>query len=154
MGNISIHSYRPELQSHFESINKAWIKAHFTLEPIDIEILEKPEQYILEKGGVILFAELDGEIVGTVALIFQEEGVYEMAKMGVLPAAQGRKVGWALAQAILEKARELGGKKVVLYSSRKLLPAIGMYRKLGFEEVLIEGGQYSRCDIKMEINFS
>ncbi|GAB3647947.1 hypothetical protein GCM10028791_10820 [Echinicola sediminis] len=152
MGNINILTYRPELQPHFASINKAWISAHFTLEPIDIEVLENPEQSILDKGGAILFAELEGEIVGTVALIFQEEGIYEMAKMGVLPAAQGKKVGWTLARAILAKAKELGGEKVVLYSSRKLVPAIGMYRKLGFQEVFPEPGQYSRCDIKMEIS--
>jgi len=152
MENIRILSYRPEFQKYFESINKEWLNAHFAIEPIDIEVLENPERSILDNGGTIIFAELQGEIVGTVALRFQEKGVYEMTKMGVLPAAQGKKVGWALALAILEQAKAMGGEKVVLYSSRKLVPAIGMYRKLGFQEVLPEEGKYSRCDIKMEIN--
>lgn len=152
MENIKILSYRPELQVYFESINKEWIKAHFSLEPVDVEVLENPQRNILDKGGAILFAAIQDEVVGTVALKFQEERVYEMTKMGVLPAAQGKKVGWTLAKAILEQAKEMGAEKVVLYSSRKLIPAIGMYRKLGFQEVVPEEGKYSRCDIKMEIN--
>ncbi|WP_215222890.1 GNAT family N-acetyltransferase [Echinicola shivajiensis] len=152
MESIRIIDYSPSLQPHFESINKAWIIEHFTLEPIDVAVLEKPQENIIDQGGVIIFAELEGKIVGTVALKCHEEGVYEMTKMGVVPAAQGKKVGWALAQAILSKAESLGAKKVVLYSSRKLTPAINMYRKLGFKEVVPEAGKYSRCDIKMEVD--
>lgn len=152
MENIRIIDYNPSLQADFESINKAWIIEHFTLEPIDVAVLEKPQENIIDHGGVIIFAELEGEIVGTVALKYHENGVYEMTKMGVVPAAQGKKVGWNLAKAILEKAKDLKAEKVVLYSSRKLVPAINMYRKLGFKEVVPEAGKYSRCDIKMEVD--
>ncbi|UCS91500.1 GNAT family N-acetyltransferase [Echinicola marina] len=151
MESIRIIDYSADLQPYFESINKAWIMEHFTLEPIDVAVLEKPQKNIIDQGGVIIFAELEGEIVGTVALKYHEEGVYEMTKMGVVPAAQGKKVGWSLAKAILEKAKTMDAEKVVLYSSRKLVPAINMYRKLGFKEVVPEAGKYSRCDIKMEV---
>ncbi|WP_186756382.1 GNAT family N-acetyltransferase [Echinicola salinicaeni] len=151
MESIRIIDYSADLQPYFESINKAWIIANFTLEPIDVAVLEKPQENIIDQGGTVIFAELDGEIVGTVALKYYEEGVYEMTKMGVVPAAQGKKVGWSLAKAILEKAKTMYAEKVVLYSSRKLVPAINMYRKLGFKEVVPEAGKYSRCDIKMEV---
>lgn len=151
MEKATIIPYRPVLQPYFESINKAWIEDYFTLEPVDIQVLEDPDQYIIAPGGAVLFAELEGEVVGTVALKKLAEGIYEMTKMGVVPKAQGKKVGWALAEAILSQAKSMGGKKVVLYSNRKLEPAIRMYRKLGFREVVPESGQYSRCDIKMEI---
>lgn len=151
MNAIQIIPFRPALQPHFEAINKAWINAHFTLEPIDIEVLEKPQENILDKGGAVIFALLDDKVVGTVALKKHAEGVFEMTKMGVVPEAQGKKIGWALAEAILKEAKSMGGNKVVLYSSRKLTPAIAMYRKLGFQEVVPEAGTYARCDIKMEI---
>ncbi|MBD8487534.1 GNAT family N-acetyltransferase [Echinicola sp. CAU 1574] len=153
MEKVKVIPYQPALQPYFESINKAWIKEHFTLEPVDIEVLEDPQLHIIDQGGAILFAELEGQILGTVALKYQEDGIYEMTKMGVVPEAQGKKVGWKLASAILEQAKDLGAQKVVLYSNRKLSPAISMYQKLGFKEAEPEIGKYSRCDIKMEIVF-
>ncbi|AGA78657.1 GNAT family N-acetyltransferase [Echinicola vietnamensis] len=152
MEAIRIIPFTPTLQPYFEAINKAWINEHFTLEPVDIAVLENPQENLLDKGGAVIFAVLEEEIVGTVALKEHAAGVYEMTKMGVVPAAQGKKVGWALAMAILEVARGMGGRKVVLYSSRKLIPAINMYRKMGFREVVPEAGKYARCDIKMEID--
>ena len=61
--------------------------------------------------------------------------------MGVLESYQGRKIGEKLAKAIIEKARELKGKLVVLESSQRLEKALGLYKKLGFveDEYLIEG---------------
>ncbi|GGF16396.1 GNAT family N-acetyltransferase [Echinicola rosea] len=152
MEAIRIIPFQPSLQPYFESINKAWISEHFTIEPIDKEVLERPQENLLDKGGAVIFAVMEEEIVGTVALKKHAEGIYEMTKMGVVPASQGKKVGWALALAILEVAKGMGGHKVVLYSSRKLTPAINMYRKMGFQEVVPEAGKYARCDIKMEID--
>jgi ribosomal protein S18 acetylase RimI-like enzyme len=56
-----------------------------------------------------------------------------------------------LVKAILEKAKEMGAKKVVLYSNSKLEAALNIYRKFGFRELVPECGKYLRCDIKMEI---
>lgn len=151
MENVTIIPYHSGLRPYFESINKKWIEASFELESVDVKVLTDPEQYIIMPGGVVLFAQMEGEVVGTVALRKETEGIYEMTKMGVLPKAQGKRVGWSLALAILQEAKNRGGKKVVLYSSRKLGPAIQMYRKLGFREVETAPGQYARCDIKMEI---
>ena len=66
---------------------------------------------------------------------------------------QGMGAGILLCNTAIEKAREMGAKKLVLYSHTSLAPAIGIYRKAGFEEVPVEEGQYARADIKMEISF-
>lgn len=150
MDSIEILSYSPELQPYFESINKAWVTRYFSLEPFDIDQLEHPEETILAKGGVILFAKSGGEIVGTVGLIAKDKSTCEMIKMGVDPEAQGKGVGWALGKGILEEARKIGFSKMVLYSNTKLQAAINLYQKLGFHEVKSECGTYGRCDIKME----
>ena len=92
------------------------------------------------------------EIVGTVGLHKVSDSEFELIKMGVSSSAQGKGEGMALGLSILEKAREMGGKKVVLYSHSKLAPALRIYNKLGFKETELEEGKYCRCDIKMELD--
>lgn len=150
MQNPQIIPFSAELQPYFESINKAWVTQYFTLEPFDIEQLEQPEKTILSRGGTILFAKMEGEIIGTVGLIPINESTCEMIKMGVISSAQGKGVGLQLGMAILEKAKEMNFSKMVLYSNTKLGAALHLYQKLGFREVVAECGAYGRCDIKME----
>jgi ribosomal protein S18 acetylase RimI-like enzyme len=149
---VQIIDYSPELQPHFESINKEWVEKFFSLEPFDIEQLQNPQEVILNKGGAILFAKEGEEIIGTVGLSKSDDGIFEMVKMAVIPQAQGKKVGQLLASSILEKARSMGARKVVLYSNSKLETALNIYRKFGFKDTTPECGKYGRCDVKMEID--
>lgn len=150
MQAIGIFPYSPELKPYFESINKAWVSQYFTLEPFDIDQLEHPEATILAKGGAILFAKMGDETVGTVGLIPLDGETCEMIKMGVEPTAQGRGVGLALGKAVIEHARTMGFRKMVLYSNTVLSGALRLYEKIGFQEVALECGSYGRCNIKME----
>jgi ribosomal protein S18 acetylase RimI-like enzyme len=149
---VHIIDYSPELQPYFENINKEWVEKYFTLEPFDVEQLLNPEEVILKNGGAIIFAKEGENILGTVGLSKSGEGTFEMIKMAVIPQAQGRKIGQLLASSILEKAKTMGAKKVILYSNTKLAPALNLYRKFGFKETPPECGKYGRCDIKMEID--
>lgn len=150
MTTLEIVPYSPALQPYFESINKAWVSQYFSLEPFDIAQLEHPEESILKKGGAILFAKMGDQIVGTVGLVPQDESTCEMIKMGVDPSAQGKGVGLSLGIAVLEEAKKMGFSKMELYSNTKLSAALQLYQKLGFQEISMECGAYSRCDIKME----
>ncbi len=151
MDQIQILPYSPEFNSHFKSINTAWVEELFSLEPFDIAQFERPEEVIVNPGGTIIFAKLGEEIVGTVALYKTGEDTFEMIKMGVSPSAQRKGIGMILGKEILEKAKEMGARKVVLYSNTKLIPALRIYKKLGFTFVVPEAGKYCRCDVKMEI---
>lgn len=153
MSSIKIIPYRKELQGEFKAINQVWVEELFSLEPFDIAQLENPQTTILDRGGLILFAEWAGEIVGTIGLAKVDDQTYELIKMGVKKSAQGKGIGIALGQVVLEKARELGAKKVELYTHTKLEAALKIYRKLGFREEVPEPGKYCRCDLKMVINF-
>ncbi|MNS14929.1 acetyltransferase [compost metagenome] len=148
---VNIIDYTPAHQAAFEALNSAWIEKYFYLEPIDKEVLRNPEEHIYAHGGVIIMAEIDGQSVGTVALKRVDDHVFEMTKMAVDEKYQGHHIGWQLGQAVLKKAKEMNAQKVILYSNRKLVPAISMYHKLGFVEVELEKGLYVRSDIKMEI---
>ncbi len=151
---IEIIGYKPAYGSYFKAFNYAWIEHYFSVEPIDIEALEHHQKKIIKPGGCILFAKMAGKIVGTCALKKFPDDSYELTKMAVTEAAQGKQVGKKLGLAILEKARSLGAKTVFLESNRKLIPALTLYRRLGFVEV--SRGQdteseYQRSDIRMEI---
>jgi GNAT superfamily N-acetyltransferase len=151
--SFEIIPFSPALQPYFESINKAWVTQYFSLEPFDLAQLENPEQTILAKGGEIIFARLGNAIAGTVALIPSEEGVWEMIKMGVSPAFQGKGAGELLGKHILAIAHQKGVLKVCLYTHTKLEAAIKLYHRLGFVPCELECGAYGRCDLKMEYTF-
>jgi N-acetylglutamate synthase-like GNAT family acetyltransferase len=151
---LQVIDYRPQHASYFEKFNKAWLEEYFTVEPFDKWVLENPDEAIIKTGGSIYFVTLNQTIIGTVALRYIEDGVYELTKMAVDKGHRGAGAGQFLCQAGIDKARELGVKKLILFSSRGLENAIHIYRKLGFTEIPVEPGTYKRADIMMEINFT
>jgi GNAT superfamily N-acetyltransferase len=148
--DVAIVSYRPEYQPWFEKLNREWIEKYFWMEPIDFEVLQHPDIHILGQGGSILFAKVGNQIGGTVALKFVSPGVYEFTKMAVDEKFRGKKIGLALGNAAVAKAKQLGATKIILYSNRILAPAISLYGKMGFVEVPVDA-VYKRSDIKMEL---
>ena len=76
---------------------------------------------------------------------------YELAKFAVSPKAQGKGIGILLCEAVVNKAKELGAKKLFLESNTLLKPAIHIYRKIGFKELSEYHPAYERGDIQMEL---
>ena len=153
---IKIVSFDAAYATDFYELNIEWLKTFFYVEPYDEEVLSKPEKYIIDKGGHILFAKQGDKILGTVALMpLDEEGVYELTKMAVSPESRGQKIGQQLMQSCIAFAREQHFKSMVLYSNTKLENAIYIYRKYGFIEIPVEAEcPYVRCNIKMEHSLS
>ena len=147
---VAILEYASEHQPWFEKFNRDWIEKYFWMEPIDVQVLQRPEEHIIKNGGTILMACYEKEIAGTVALKFVEPGVYEFTKMAVDEKFRGKKIGQALADAAVTRARNLGAKKIFLYSNTVLEPAITLYKKMGFREIPVDG-PYKRSNIKMEL---
>lgn len=147
---VEIIEFRDELAPRFKELNVAWLKKYFYVEPIDEEMLSNPKAYFIDKGGHIFFATINGEIAGTFALMKQDDDSYELSKMAVDEAYQGNKVGNRMLAFCLEKAAELGARKVILYSNTLLGPAIHLYKKYGFVEVPLGNVDYERANIKME----
>lgn len=147
---VEIISYRKELAPHFKELNEAWLRKYFYIEPKDVEVLGDPQKHIIDEGGYIFFARLGEDVVGTFALIPEEDGVYELGKMAVKEEYQGQSIGNKLLQHCVEQARALGATKVILYSNTKLGPAIHLYKKFGFVEVPLGASDYKRSNIKME----
>jgi ribosomal protein S18 acetylase RimI-like enzyme len=149
MEKITIINYDPQYDQVFHDLNIEWLETYFYVEPHDKEVLENPKSYIIDNGGYIFFAKFNDTIVGTVALINEKEG-YELSKMAVSPQYQGLKIGQKLMDKCIQFSKDQGWEKILLYSNRSLIPAIQLYRKVGFEEVPLEKDvYYERADIKM-----
>jgi N-acetylglutamate synthase-like GNAT family acetyltransferase len=150
---LQLIDYQPAYQPYFEKFNKAWLEEFFVVEPLDKWVLENPDEAMLKQGGKIYFAASGDTIIGTVGLRFIEDGIFELTKMAVDKTYHGSGAGKFLCQAGIDKAREMGVKKLILFSNRVLENAVHIYRKLGFTEIPVAPGTYGRADIMMEINF-
>ncbi|MFT4698003.1 MAG: DNA-binding MarR family transcriptional regulator [Flavobacteriaceae bacterium] len=149
---IRIIPFDKQYATHFYELNVDWLEKYFYVENYDREVLSKPQQYIIKPGGHIFFAVQNNEILGTVALLKNDEGIYELTKMAVSPKHQGKKVGQLIMQYCIDFAKENKYKKLFLYSHTILANAIYIYRKYGFIEIEVEADSpYERSDIKMEL---
>jgi putative acetyltransferase len=146
----TIHDWRPEWQPDFERLNLDWLERYFSVEPIDRRVLGDPLTHILGPGGCVLFALLDDQVVGTVALLRHPGEIYELSKMAVDPAAQGQGIGRRLVLAAIDRFQARQGRELFLESNRGLAPALHLYRSLGFEDRGRKpDSHYTRSDIWM-----
>lgn len=155
---LTIVDYRPEFARDFLEINLEWLKAMFTVEAVDLDILENPQERILDGGGHISVALLHGKPVGAGALRQTSPGCFELTKMGVRQSARGHGAGALLLRALVDKARELGAEELYLLSSHECDTAVAMYERFGFlhDEAtrLRYGGEYERCTVGMRFPLS
>lgn len=84
--------------------------------------------------GPTWVAELDGEVVGTVSLTTEPEGLY-VRSMAVLPKAQGKGIGHKLLEAVDEYAAGSDQERIFLYTTYFVPGAKEMYEKHGYEWV-------------------
>ena len=152
MSKITIVEYRKEHQPYFEKFNRQWIEELFEMEPVDEWVLTNPDKAILEPGGAILMALYDGIPAGTVGLRKFDNETFEFTKMAVDENFRRKGIAESISYASFNKAKELGAKKVILYSNKKNAHAIKLYEKIGFQHVEVEAGVYKRANVKMIID--
>ncbi len=136
--------------AEFIRLNEEWIARYFAIEDADRALAANPRQ-VIDSGGYIFSLTLEDDVVGVCALFNEGDGVYELARMAVPVAHQGRGYGHLLMQACLNKLTAVNATRVYLVSNTKLAAAIAMYRKYNFVTVT-EGPHpvYSRANIVME----
>ena len=151
-----VRDYTPEDAAAFRDLNLAWVEKYFTVEAEDRAQLEDPQTHILDKGGAILIAELEGEAVGTVGLVpGHGPGVLELIKMSARSDIQGRGIGRALMEAAIAKSRNMGATKIWLETNTILDAALALYRKSGFRELTgdeLTPTPYDRCNCQMVLD--
>ena len=152
MDSLKIVPFNTDFKSAFESLNKEWIEEYFTMEEEDLKTLQNPESYVMERGGEIFFALLDGDVVGTAAMIQTSKGVYELAKMAVAKNLQGLGIGKKLLKRCIDFSKEKEATEIFLITNDSLKPALNLYLSCGF--VLNEqndDNRYERGNTKMNL---
>ena len=156
---IDIRSKVMAFAEDFKRLNEDWISTNFWLEESDIQVLNDPQKFILDKGGNVFIALLNNKPVGTCALLVRDGITCELVKMVVDPDAQGKGIGYKLGLAFIDKARERGFSRIVLEGNTKMEASIILYHKLGFNEIPLEynvhdSNIHKRCNIFMELNLT
>lgn len=151
---ITIVDYTEGRAEDFARLNLEWLERFFHVEEEDRLLLSDPQRQIILPGGRIFFAEQDGGVVGTVALLAHGAETMEVGKMAVTASAQGLGIGGLLLEHCISEARRQGVRSLFLYSNTSLAAAIHLYRTHGFTEVPLGANPYRRTNIKMMLVLS
>lgn len=117
------------------------------------ELSTLPGDYAAPRGCILL-AEVEGRTVGCVALRPLGINICEMKRLFVVPAYRGQGAGRLLACAVIDRARELGYRKMRLDTVATMKAARTLYFSLQFRNIEayrynpVEGSSY------MELNLS
>jgi putative acetyltransferase len=149
---IEIIDYSDQYAEDFRRLNLEWLEKYNLVESHDLEVIDDPRSTILNPGGAIYLAKAGDTIVGSAGLAKTGDAEYELAKMAVTPAWQGKGISRLLIEKCLEKAKSLGAEKIILFSNHQLTTAIGLYEKYGFHHVDVVGSPFATADVKMELD--
>ena len=127
---------------------RAFIEWHYERHATDRHIIDSyfdPEKFAAElaalpgefspPAGALLVAEEDAQIVGCVALRPAGDGICEMKRMFVSSDFHGTGVGMLLGRAVVDEARRIGYRRMMLDTGPRQREAQRLYRKLGFRDV-------------------
>lgn len=156
---IIVRSTLMSFEREFRQLNEAWIKKYYGSEKLDKQILNNPQQYILDKGGCVFLALDKNRLVGCCALIVRDIFTCELTKMAFDSLAEESGIGLQLGSALIEKARERGFRNIVLKENANMAASISLYRELGFKEVPVWENEkttfsYKNRDVFMALSLS
>lgn len=148
---ISIINFEPAYAVAFKELNLQWLQKYNLTEDADLLMINNPQKEILDTGGFIFLAKYGEHIAGTAALIKETPAQYELVKMAVAPAFQGKGISRLLMEKCLQAAKEAGAKRIYLQSNSQLTKAIALYEKYGFAHIPVKDAHYLTADIMMEL---
>jgi ribosomal protein S18 acetylase RimI-like enzyme len=123
----------------------------------EAELAGLPGDYAPPRGRLLLAWQAD-EAVGCVALRPLEQGICEMKRLYVSPAARATGLGRRLAHRICDEARAAGYDRMRLDTLSTMTPARRLYEALGFRPIPpyyfnpIPGAVYLELDFARDTN--
>jgi GNAT superfamily N-acetyltransferase len=96
----------------------------------ETELVELPWEYV-----VLLVGRVDGDAAGCVGVRRLDDGACELKRLYVRPTARGSGLGRRLTEAAIDRARELGFRRMRLDTLPSMDAARALYATLGFVEI-------------------
>ncbi|HEX7847598.1 MAG TPA: GNAT family N-acetyltransferase [Chitinophagaceae bacterium] len=148
---IELIPYESKYHAEFRQLNLEWLEKYNLTESHDLEVLDDPEGTVIARGGCIFLARENDTIIGTAGLWKDSDEEYELVKMTVAPAQQGRGISKMLLEKCIAAAKERKAQKIILYSNSQLKTAISLYEKYGFSHIEVKDAPFLTADVKMEL---
>ncbi len=138
MESIELRRYKPSdydtvLRLHFKGLEQYRIRLNTELIPgLDDDLTKIEEVYL--KDGDFLVSTIGENIVGMGAFRRIDDDTAEIKRMRVEPSYQGKGIGSLILDSLIEKARLLGYRRLILDTTEKMQVAQHLYRSRDFKE--------------------
>lgn len=134
-----LQAYTNAQMAQVRSLMRAYVETglvDLSSQNIDAEIAGIPGDYHPPTGALFLATDLDGNAVGCVAVHrLGETDDAEMKRLFVKPDYRGLGIGKSLIEAVLDMAREMGCKRLLLDTMPNMTSAIAAYEAFGFQKI-------------------
>ena len=137
---VEAYTHKEEVKVLFNEYTQMLIdgdgnfKDYLGLQNYEHELENLEDKYGLPYGRLYL-AFYDGVLAGCIALRKIDNENCEMKRLYVKPQFRGKKIASFLVKHIIEEARKIGYKHILLDTSPFLETAINMYKNYGFYEI-------------------
>jgi GNAT superfamily N-acetyltransferase len=121
------------LRGYFDELIRRYYGRPATEEEIDSALRDYPSDDLAPPGGVLLVASERGGVVGCAGLRLLPDGVGEVTRVFVVPAARETGLGERLMRELEARARALRVRELRLDSRSDLVEATRLYARLGYE---------------------
>jgi len=131
LSGLTIQPFRPEDQEAARDLILSGLGEHWgTIDPTkNPDLADISASY---SGAYFLVARCGGTIAGTGALIPRENGIAEIVRMSVSAEMRRRGLGRMILGRLVDRARELGCRRVILETTAAWHEVIAFYEKNGF----------------------
>jgi len=147
-----IIDYEDQYLEDFQRLNLEWLEKFNLVESHDLEVLDHPQENVIDRGGFIFLLKDTDTIIGTAGIFKMNNKEYELIKMAVAPEHRGKKFGDMLLEKCIAKAKEVNASKLILFSNSNLQTAIRLYERFGFKHMEVVDAPFVTADIKMELS--
>lgn len=137
---VEAYTHKDEVKALFNEYTQMLIdgdsefKDYLELQNYDHELEDLEDKYGLPYGRLYLVF-YDGVLAGCIGLRKLDSENCEMKRLYVKPQFRGKKIASFLVKHIIEEARKIGYKHILLDTLPFLETAINMYKNYGFYEI-------------------
>ncbi len=132
---ILIRAFAPADQPAASRLILAGLGEHFgAIDETRNPDLDDIQRHYVDRGSIFLVAELAGALVGTAALVRENDAESRLVRVSVISALRRQGIARTLVSQLVAEARARGYVRVLVETNLDWNDALGLYRAMGFEE--------------------